>query len=301
MQWINYHHLIYFYKIAELGSVTKAAQELRLSQPTLSAQLKSFEENLQIKLFDKAGRNLKLTGEGQLVYKYAHEIFSLGQELQFSLAGKDISKRQQLKVGVADTLPKMIVSKLLSASFEKSESSCLICYEGAADRLLAELALQELHLVISDYPVPPHIKIKAFNHYLGAAEIALAASRSLKIKKRSSINQLLQDYPIFLPVKGSALRSELDVYFDRHQIKPLVKAEFQDSALMKASSLDIPVLVPVPAILSDEVSRIYGLKVIAKIPKVREPVYLISIERQVRHPAIAEIVNAGHKLFKTSY
>lgn len=299
MNWLNYHHLFYFYKVAELKSVTKAASELRLSQPTVSAQLKSLEDQLGIKLFEKSGRNLQLTSEGLLVYRYAQEIFALGKELQFSVAGKDIGKKSSIKIGISDTLPKIIISKILSPFLNSSNQMNLICIEGSSDKLLAELALQELHLVISDCPVPPHVKVKAYSHHIGSSEVMLAASPKINIKNNSkNTEELLGKYPLMLPTKGTALRNELNAYFAEKSLIPNIIAEFQDSALMKIAAVDIPALLPVPAIVADEIKKLYGLKMLAKIPKVTEPLYIISVERQIKEHCFKEIIESARKLFK---
>ena len=78
MEWLNYHHLLYFWIVAREGSVTRAAAELRLGQPTISVQIRTLEVNLGEKLFTRVGRNLALTDVGRLVFRFADEIFSVG-------------------------------------------------------------------------------------------------------------------------------------------------------------------------------------------------------------------------------
>ena len=92
MEWLNYHHLLYFYTVAREGSVTKASEVLRLAQPTLSGQIRKLEESLDEKLFVREGRNLALTDVGRLVYRYADEIFSLGREMQDALRGRPTNR-----------------------------------------------------------------------------------------------------------------------------------------------------------------------------------------------------------------
>lgn len=65
---INYNHIYYFYEVARFNSVTKAAEHLRLSQPSLSIQIKTLEQQLGFKLFEKKGRNIVLTDRGQRLY-----------------------------------------------------------------------------------------------------------------------------------------------------------------------------------------------------------------------------------------
>ena len=79
MDWMNYHHLLYFWSVAKHGSVTKACEELRLAQPTISAQIRALEEALGEKLFARSGRHLVLIEMGSIVLRYAEDIFSLGR------------------------------------------------------------------------------------------------------------------------------------------------------------------------------------------------------------------------------
>ena len=115
MEWLNYHHLLYFWTVARLGSVSRAGEELRLTQATVSAQLKSLETALGEKLFRKAGRHLALTETGKIVFRYADEIFSLGREMVGALQGRPEGHLARVTVGVADVLPKLVAYELYRA------------------------------------------------------------------------------------------------------------------------------------------------------------------------------------------
>ena len=73
MDWLNYHHLLYFHTVAREGSVTRASKLLRLAQPTLSGQIRKLEESLGEKLFARQGRGLTLTETGRIVFRYADD------------------------------------------------------------------------------------------------------------------------------------------------------------------------------------------------------------------------------------
>ena len=112
LQWLNYHHLYYFYVIATEGGVTEASRKLRLAQSTLSSQLKQFEEVIGYHLFERKKKKLFLTDIGKRVFDYAHEIFSLGEELKHSLGNLKDSMSLTLKIGVMDSIPKKFVVNL---------------------------------------------------------------------------------------------------------------------------------------------------------------------------------------------
>ena len=114
MEWVNYHHLLYFRTVAREGSITRASKVLLLAQPTISGQIRALEETLGEKLFARQGRNLVLTEFGRVVYRYADEIFSLGQEMSDVLKGRPTGRPLRVSVGVADLLPKLVVYRILA-------------------------------------------------------------------------------------------------------------------------------------------------------------------------------------------
>ena len=111
MEWLNYHHLLYFWVVAKEGTIAAACKQLNLAQPTISAQLRVLEDSLGEKLFTRVGRNLALTETGRVVYRYADEIFSLGRDLMDTLRGRPTDRPLRLTVGVADVLPKLVASR----------------------------------------------------------------------------------------------------------------------------------------------------------------------------------------------
>jgi len=171
VDWLNYHHLLYFWAVARYGSVVRAAAELRLAQPTISGQVRRLEEVLGEKLFDRVGRNLVLTDAGRTVFRYADEIFSLGQDLMSTLKGRPSTRPLRLTVGVSDALPKVLVQRLLEPAFHIGHPVQLICREDrVVEDFLGALAGQELDLVLADRPLGPGIKVHAFNHLLGQVD-----------------------------------------------------------------------------------------------------------------------------------
>jgi len=176
MEWLNYHHLLYFWTVAKEGSIAKACQKLRLAQPTISGQLRLLEETLGEKLFTRAGRGLAVTEVGQVVYRYADEIFGLGRELQDVLKGRPRGRPLRLLVGISDLVPKLIAYRVLQPVLSMSEPVQLICHEDTPERLLADLAEHQLDVVLSDAPLTSMVRVKAFNHLLGSCGVTLFAA-----------------------------------------------------------------------------------------------------------------------------
>lgn len=298
MEWVNYHHLRYFWMVAKEGGLVPAAKALRLSHPTLSAQIHTLEEQLGEKLFVKVGRRLVLTEVGRVVFRYAEEIFALGGEMLDALRGRFSGQALRLEVGISDAVPKLVVRKLLQPALTLPEPVRLICREASYDELLAELAQHALDLVISDAPVPPGSQVRVFNHLLGECGVALFATPALVREYRRDFPASLEGAPMLLPLESSPLRRALNQWFERHQIKPRVVAEFEDSALLKVFGADGVGLFPAPAAVAAEVIAQYRVQQLGPMEGVKERFYAVTAERRLKHPAAVAISQAArHDVF----
>jgi LysR family transcriptional activator of nhaA len=293
MEWVNYHHLLYFWTVAREGGLAPAGKVLRLSQSALSGQIKRLEETLDTKLFERRGRRLAMTDAGQLVYRYADEIFGLGREMLDVLKHRPGGRPLRLTVGIADVVPKLLVRHLLEPALRDSERVQLVCHEDRFDRLLDELAAHRLDVVITDAPVPPHAGHKAFNHPLGETTISLLAPRAQAEALRRGFPRSLDGAPLLLPLPRSTLRRALDQWFADHEVRPDVRAEAEDSALLKAFAADGMGSLFAPTVVAELVARRYDLAVVAELPELRERYYAISGERKLAHPAVRAIREAA--------
>ena len=299
MDWLNYHHLLYFYTVAKAGSVSRAAKRLRLAQPTLSGQIRKLEEAFDEKLFARSGRNLVLTEMGQVVFRYAEEIFTLGRELTDTLRGRLSGRSPRLIVGVADVVPKLITARLLEIALTLPEPVQLSCVEGKSDRLLADLAVHAFDLVITDSPLPPHLSVKAYNHLLGETSVTFFATRELGTRHRRRFPASLSGAPLLLPTPNTQLRRSLDQWFQSRNLHPRLVAEFEDSALLKVVGHHGHGIFPAPSVLEDELRRQYGVRALGVADGVMERFYGISVERRIKHPAVAAITAAAReRIFK---
>jgi LysR family transcriptional regulator, transcriptional activator of nhaA len=298
MEWLNYHHLLYFWMVARTGSITRASQELRLSQPTISAQLRSLEESLGEKLFTRQGRKLVLTEAGQVVWRYAEEIFTLGNELTEVLKGRPRNRPLRLIVGVSDLIPKLIAYRILQPALAIKGGVFMECYEDTPEKLLLSLSAHELDLVLTDAPAYSVARVRVFNHLLGSSGVGLFASPPLARFYKKRFPHSLSGAPFLLPMKNSTLRQILDQWFDSHSIRPRILAEFQDAALLTAFGQAGAGIFAAPLAIEREVRSRYRVSRLGEVgPRVAE-YYAVSAERKIKHPAatvIAEV--ARHKLF----
>ncbi|MEM7785723.1 MAG: transcriptional activator NhaR [Planctomycetota bacterium] len=296
LDWINYHHLLYFYTVAKEGGVSKAAEALHLAQPTLSSQIKKLEKKIGHQLFERQGRTLRLTETGHVVFRYAEEIFGLGQELADVLSNRMVDDKPKFHIGVQGALPKLVVYELLRPALESVENQFhIVCFEGKLNELLGELALHRLDVVFADRPLAPDTHVRAFNHLLGQCGTTVYAAPNLAKKYSKDFPRSLDSAPMLLPTQNTALRRQLEQWFDDNDIRPAVSHEFEDSAVLKVFGQEGHGLFITPTAIEDDVCHQYSVKVVGRIPEIIERFYAISIEKRLKHPGIVEISEAARK------
>lgn len=300
MDWLNYHHLLYFWAVAKEGSISAACEKLHLAQPTISGQLKKLEEAVGQKLYNRVGRNLVLTDAGRTVFRYADEIFSIGEELKEALKGRQTDRPLHLTVGVPDSLPKMIAYRLIEPAFRLNEKVHVECREGKLQDLLGELATHSVDVVLSDMQAASFVSVRAFNHFLGESGTTFyAASELAKTVSMKKFPECLDGCPMLLPCGAATLRRTIDHWFYSNEIRPDVVGDFEDTALMKVFAQAEHGVIPAPTVVEEEVCYQYGLEVVGRVPEIVERFYAITVERRIKHPAVAALSEAARsELFR---
>lgn len=287
MHWLNYHHLLYFWVVSREGSIVKATEKLKVAQPTISGQIRELEKALGEKLFERVGRNLALTETGRVVQRYADDIFGLGQEMLQTLKGRSTAGRQvRVAIGIVDVVPKLIAYHLIEAIFALPEDIHLTCVEGKPEGLLTELAQHRLDVVISDAPIPPTVRVRAFNHVLGESTVNLYGAKELARKYRRGFPKSLDGAPLLLPTASAVLRRDVEDWIESEGIHPIVRGEFDDSALIKVVGQSGAGLFFGPSILEREIKKQYGVEKVGTAGSIRERFYAISVERRFKNPAV---------------
>lgn len=295
MAWLNYHHLLYFWTVARTGTIANASRELHLSQPTISTQLKTLEESLGQKLFQRSGRRLVLTDVGRTAYRYADEIFRLGREMQESITRGPMSRQVKFTVGVADVVPKLVAERLLEPAYTAVPDLQLEVHEGNVAQLLARLALHELDVVLSDSPAPPDVKVRAFSHALGESTMTFFARSNVAAALKRGFPGSLDGAPMLLPLEGTPSRLLLDQWFEGRRVRPKVVGEFDDSALMKVFGSAGRGVFAAPTAIEDEVARQFQVQVVGRTDEMRVRYFAISVERRLRHPAVVAVAESARK------
>ena len=288
MEWLNYHHLLYFWAVAKEGGLRRASEKLRVSEPSISAQIRLLEEELGDKLFQRKGRTLALTELGHFTMGYADEIFSLGSELIAAVKRQEPVRKRALRftIGVEDSFSKLLTYDILRPLFDMVPRVHLVCREGKAEELIAQLAIHRLDAVLADEPATGGTKYKVFSHLLGRSTVSICALRKVARTLRAGFPQSLRQAPALLPTANTTLRRALDEWFHGVGIEPRIAAEFEDGALMKVAAANGQGFIAVPSVTVEECVTRFQLVEVAKLPECSDAFYLITGERRITHPAV---------------
>lgn len=293
MEWLNYHHLLYFWTVAKEGGVTRASHKLRLSHSTVSGQIHQLEKALGVQLFRRVGRGLQITDRGRTVLGYADEIFSLGNELIDAVNDRQVGRPLRLVVGVADVLPKAIVCRMLAPIHALSEPVWLVCHEDKPEHLMDELVTHELDVVLSDAPAGPAAGRGLQNHLLGESGLSFMGTPELAEVAGADFPRSLGEVPLLLPTANTMLRQQLDHWLADRGLRPRVIAEIEDSGQMKAFGAQGMGVFPVPSLIGDVVVKRYGVTEAGRTDEVQARFYAVAVARRMRHPAVAAICEGG--------
>lgn len=298
MEFLNYHHLRYFWMVAKEGGLTKAAAKLHVSQPTISAQIQALEGMLGEKLFRRAGRNLALTDTGQQVLSFAEEIFQLGQDLLSSVKQQPTARPLRLRLGVADALPKLVTYQIIKPIFCLPQPVQFSCWETTVSDMLVELASYRLDVVLADEPASSGVTTHVFNHWLGESGVTFCAAPQLAARLRRGFPRSLHGAPALLPMSNSGLRRSLEKWFQAVGVRPRLVGEFEDAALVNILALHGLGFMSVPTFVAKEVVTRFGFRTIGQTDDCQQQFYAITAERKLAHPAVVAITSqARGRLF----
>lgn len=296
MQKLNYHHLLYFWAVAKYGSIAKAGKELRVAHPTISGQIHRLEQVLGEKLFQRRGRNLTLTDFGGMAFRYADQIFSLGQEFMHTVQDGLPGRPLRLAVGISHVLPQIMVQRLLAPAFGLKEPVHVICRDDRSfDALMGDLASNSVDVVLSDSPAHAGSPVRAFSHLLGECGTAFFAAPQLAKICRHRFPRSLHGCPFLIPGSNCMLRRILEEWFSVRNIHPQIVAEVDDAALAKIFCEQGLGVLAAPDVLAADVQQHYRVQMIGRAREIRQRFYAISSERKIMHPALIAISETARK------
>ncbi len=287
----SYRHLYYFWVVAKEGGVSKAAIRLGMAVQTVSTQVRELERALGQQLLKPAGRGLALTDAGQAALRQADQIFALGAQLPAVVRNAVAAPQVRLVVGISDGLSKLVVRQLLQPVMATAQLR-LLCHEDEFDRLLADLALHRLDVVLSDRPAPPNRNLRVYSHAVGSSALAWYAPPALAAQASKGFPQNLASLPVLLPTAHAAVRSRLDMWFERRGVLPLVVGEFEDSALLVTFAAAGMGVFPAPLLAHDKLVARYDVQRVADGDGLEEQFYAIATEKKVLHPLVQRLLPA---------
>ncbi len=286
---LNYKHLRYFWAVAKSGAIVRASEQLNLTPQAISGQLSAFEESLGVALFRHVGRGLALTDAGKRIFRYADEIFALGDDLLDLARDHSARKIIPFKVGIADSVAKSMAYRLVEPALRLDEPVRLICREGRLHSLLGELAVHHLDMVIADRPMPANLNVRGFSHLLGESRLMVFGTPALVDTLTGEFPASLDGAPFLMPGEDAAITPRLERWLEARRLRPRIVGEFDDSALVQAFGQAGAGLFVAPSATADYVCQQHAVQAIGLIDSISEQLFAITTERQFTHPAIVAI------------
>lgn len=287
MQWLNYHHLHYFYTIAKEGSIAKAADKLKIGQPTLSTQLKQLEEALGKNLFERRKQRLHLSEAGKVAYQYADQVFQLGSEMVEVLQDRLQNNRVHVQIGALDSVPKHIILEVILQAYQQGNCNVSVL-EGAGGDLLRELGAHQIDLLLSNYP--PNVDFKTvYAKSIAKLDVVVCASPKFK-HLRKDFPRSLEGQPFVFPTVHSKLRRDLDHYFLVNDIRVDRIAETQDTSLQKLLGAEGVGLIPIAEVAASDLLKEKKLIVLGTLKGVYEEIWLMAADRKIDNPIAAKLM-----------
>ncbi len=285
--WINYHHLFYFKTIAEEGTVSKAAEKLRLGQPTLSAQLKQFEESLGVQLFERHHKKIVLTEQGKVALDYAKNIFRIGSEMYEVLHDRLKPLKPSLHLGAQDSVPKQVVLGLVKHAFRISPCQITLS-EGKSDELLRELTAHRMDLMVTDHlPAGPDGK-GLYPKSITKKNVAFYGAPKFK-NLRKGFPKSISGIPMILPTYDSKRRQDLDHWAKIHGIELNIIIESQDISVKTLLAIhEVGLIATAAHSISEQIKR-EELVEIGFLQGVYEELFLLTAQRKIENQIAAKL------------
>lgn len=286
---LNFHHLYYFYVIAKEGSIAKAAERLRIGQPTLSTQLKQLEGSLGKELFERRKQRLYLSESGKLAYQYAEQVFNLGSEMVEVLQERLTNNRVHVQIGALDSVPKSIILKTIMQAYKMGNCSVSVL-EGDGGQLLRELTAHKIDLLLANYPPQQDAK-SIYSKPIAKLKVVVCAAPKFKDLKKNFPHSL-EGQPFIIPTVHSHLRRELEHYFKINEIRVDQTAETQDTSLQLLLGQEGVGLIPIAEVAAQDLIKEKKLIVLGTLEGIYEEIWLASASRKIENPIAAKLMKA---------
>jgi LysR family transcriptional activator of nhaA len=291
LEQLNFHHLFYFWRVAKVGHLTRAAQELHTSQSSLSAQIRQLEDRLGEALFEREGRRLLLTETGQLVLSYAENIFGLSQEMLGRLQGRS-EGMTRLRVGSVATLSRNYQENWIRPALA-DPGVVLTLESGALEDLLARLVQHQLDVVLANEAVPSDAHRPLHCRFLGSQAISLVGPAPVWGGRSLRLPDDLDGLDVALPGPRHAIRAQFDALCMAADVRPRLRAEVDDMAMLRLIARDSGWLTVLPEVVVQDELRTGSLVTVGRSDQLQERFYAITTPHRHRLARLAPLLSAS--------
>ncbi|MBL1227292.1 LysR family transcriptional regulator [Enterococcus sp. BWR-S5] len=245
---MNIRQLRIFKEVAQTENMTEAAKSLYLSQPAVSQTIHELEEELNVPLFDRQGRSIKLNAVGQIFLRRAYSFLEEYEELETFAEG---IKNLPLKIGSTITIANQCLPRI--TGIYQAENHAAEITVDTAEKILLALANHEIDLALVEGVI---------NHQLfdttvfGSYEMCIIVSANHPYAKRNTLTiQEFLEQPLLLRDKGSAIRQTLDSWllFHQEQAQPFLTS-INSQAILESVRANLGITV-LPKLLLEKCSR----------------------------------------------
>ncbi|MEZ5555046.1 LysR family transcriptional regulator [Haliea sp.] len=288
MRQLNFHHLYYFWVVAKEGHLTRAAQQLHVSQSALSSQIKQLQEQLGHELFSRDGRSLRLTEVGHLVLEYAESIFNLGSELLALTESGELQRLQRLRIGSVATLSRNFQENFLRPVIGEAKIK-LVIRSASLEELLEQLRVHRLDLILSNRAVAADTSTPWRCQQIAEQSVCIVGPPG-KAAKTFRFPQDLGTLPLLLPGPNSEIRNQFDLLCEQHGVEVDPYAEVEDMAMLRLLARDSGGLAVVPEVVVQDELESGRLQRYCVLDTVVERFYAITAKRHFELVALKTLL-----------
>jgi LysR family transcriptional activator of nhaA len=291
LEHLNFHHLFYFWRVAKIGHLTRAAEEVHTSQSALSAQIRQLEERLGEPLFEREKRRLVLTDTGQLVFAYAENIFGLGQEMLGRLQGRS-EGMIRLRVGGVATLSRNYQENWIRPLLA-DPTVTLTLESGLLEDLLDRLLQHQLDVVLANETVPVDSDRPLHCRFLGSQSVSLVGPAAIWKGRHLRLPEDLDGVELALPGPRHALRAQFDALCISAGVTPRLRAEVDDMAMLRLIARDSGWLTVLPAVVVQDELHSGSLVTVGESTRLQENFYAITTPRRHRIERLEQLLSSA--------
>ena len=275
---LNYNHLHYFHVAAVTGSVKAAADQLGVTQPTVSEQIRALERTLGVTLFDRLPSGLKLTHPGRLAFEHTSVMFRASERLVESLGQERPDVPRTLRIGISGAVARSTTTDFLMPLFELENCVPNIRTHDSVE-LLRELRNTELDVVLCEAE-PPESQARGLEIALiDRTSLVVVAPPGLDLQPNWANAGLLQYR------ESSAYRWDVEAFLSANGLSPRVAAESDDALFLLEAAARGGFIAIVPRSLARDTVPAGRLRVIRHVEPSQTTTGVFAVYQDRRLPA----------------